>query len=67
MSYEMESHTLLDVIRNFFEYVLRDVFNNDLQGLILHIWGYIPLELRSLLIVGLILTIFVAFIYHIGK
>lgn len=67
MGYEMESQTLLDVIRNFFEYVLSDVFNADLQGLILHIWGYIPLEIRSFLIVTLIISLFVAIIYHIGK
>lgn len=67
MSYEMESQTLLDVIRNFFEYILRDVLNNDMQGLILHIWGYIPNELRTFLFVCLILSLFVGIIYHIGK
>ena len=67
MNYEMDSQSLLDMLRNFFDYVTDEVFNPDMYGLVMHMFSAIPVEIRSFLFTGLVLMIFVAIVFHLGK
>lgn len=58
MEFDVNFQLLIDILKNFFEFVKNEVFNSEFTGFVMHLFSYFPVEIRNFFLVSLVISLF---------